>query len=52
MTNSADNTINREKKTNRIREVVDGQTDRQMDRQMDRQTYDRLDSQYYSKESS
>ena len=32
MTNSADNTINREKKTNRIREVVDGQTDRWTDR--------------------
>ena len=48
MSNSADNSINREKKTNRLREVVDRQTDGQMDRQ----TYDRLDSQYYSKESS
>ena len=27
LTNSADNTINREKKTNRLREVVDRQTD-------------------------
>ena len=38
MTNSADNTINREKKTNRIREVVDGQTDRWTDRWTDRHT--------------